>query len=403
MKHITTLYILAALLVIINCNEAPESSVFEIHRLESPSDSSSSFPYLFAGNKTMWMSWVETRDTVAALKYAALEEGQWGAAKEICRGNDWFVNWADFPAITENKGHLLSHILQKSSEGTYSYDVQLSLRAAGEAEWVNNLPLHTDGTFTEHGFVSSVPYKEGFFATWLDGRNTVEQADGSRGAMSIRAAEIRANGEVQNSTMLDARTCDCCQTTAAITANGPVVLYRDRSDVEVRDISIVRQVDGVWTAPQPVHDDGWKINGCPVNGPKAAAMGNTLAVAWFTGAAESSAVKLAFSTDGGAEFDDPFVLDSIDAIGRVDVVLIDENAAIASWMGSDGENAAIYAKRVARDGTSGPTRIIAALDASRRTGFPQMELLAGTVYFAWTDAGAERSTVQCAYASAELF
>ncbi|MDH3699183.1 MAG: hypothetical protein OEQ81_10990, partial [Flavobacteriaceae bacterium] len=230
---------------------------------------------------------------------------------------------------------------------------------------------------------------------------TEEKEDGSRGAMTIRAAEVSSTGEIRNSTMLDARTCDCCQTTVAVTSIGPVVLYRDRSDDEVRDISIVRQVNGEWTAPKSVYDDGWKINGCPVNGPKVAAKENTLAVAWFTGMEGATAVKMAFSGDGGASFEEPIILAGIEAIGRVDIALLDKDTAVVSWMESVGFSAAIHAMRVNKDGTKGPKRVIAELDASRRTGFPQMELLGTTMYFSWTDAGEDDSTVRCASSKLE--
>lgn len=402
MKSVSKYLLLSLLLIHINCKDTPATARFELKAMASPAGPDSSFPYLFAGADTMWMSWVETNDSLATLNYAAFKEGEWQESQEINRGSDWFVNWADFPAITENKGNLLSHVLQKSSGGTYSYDVKLSHKA-GEDPWKNNLPLHTDSTFTEHGFVSSVPYNQGFFISWLDGRNTVEQPDGSRGPMSLRAAELSSNGEVISSTMTDARVCDCCQTTAAITSNGPVVIYRDRSEEEVRDISIVRQVNGAWTEPKQVHQDNWKINGCPVNGPKVAVRGNTLAVAWFTGKEGATAVKLAFSEDSGANFDAPILLAGAESIGRVDIVLLDEDNAIASWMGSTGDNAAIYAMRVGKDDSKGPVRVIAQLDASRRTGFPQMELLGDTIYFAWTDAGENQSVIHCAYAEADTF
>ena len=104
--------------------------------------------------------------------------------------------------------------------------------------------------------------------------------------MTLRAAIVSERGEVSKDILLDNRSCDCCQTTAAITTNGPVVIYRDRSEEEIRDISIVRQVEGKWTAPKVIHSDNWQINGCPVNGPKVASLGNNLAVAWFTAAGD---------------------------------------------------------------------------------------------------------------------
>jgi len=41
---------------------------------------------------------------------------------------------------------------------------------------------------------------------------------------------------------LDTRVCECCQTSVAMTAEGPVVVYGDCSEAEkeIRDISIVR-------------------------------------------------------------------------------------------------------------------------------------------------------------------
>jgi hypothetical protein len=105
--------------------------------------------------------------------------------------------------------------------------------------------------------------------------------------------------------LIDAKTCDCCQTSATITAKGPVVVYRDRNDDEVRGIYISRLLDGSWTIPKPIHNDYWVINGCLVNGPKVAAFDNTLTVAWFTEADAIPKVNLIFSNDSGKSFDTP--------------------------------------------------------------------------------------------------
>ena len=102
--------------------------------------------------------------------------------------------------------------------------------------------------------------------------------------------------------VLDTRVCDCCQTSAAMTAEGPVVVYRDRSEGELRDISIARLRNGEWSEPRTVFRDGWEISGCPVNGPvDRRRSGRRLAVAWFTAANDMSRVKLAFSDDAGGE------------------------------------------------------------------------------------------------------
>lgn len=409
MKCFKYLQISILTLLIVGCKESrkeakPVMEVATVQLMESPAKVESSLPFLFSnGNKTL-LSWVEKEgDSLSILKYAELFNESWLNPKEILRGTDWFVNWADFPMIAENNGSLWSHVLKKSTSGTYSYDVKMNLLSQGQAAWKTNVALHTDGTPTEHGFVTVIPYKDDFFVNWLDGRNTEENATGERGAMTLRAAEVSANGQVASEHQLDARTCDCCQTTAAITTNGPVVIYRDRSEEEVRDISIVRQIDGKWTEPKPVHNDNWKIKGCPVNGPKAAAIGNSLVVAWFTSAQQNSKVQLAFSPDGGANFDDPIRIDEADALGRVDVLLIDKKTAIISWMESEDKQTKLKAIKVAVSGKKFTARTITTIDASRKTGFPQMELVGNKVYFAWTDVVDELSKVKTAYVELDRF
>ena len=303
---------IATITLLISCNSnkkteknLQEKRIEAVHAITSPVKKGSSLPVLFT-NKTdkTFLSWVtKVNDSITALNYSYLADNKWQESKEILRGNNWFVNWADYPTISENNGNLISHVLKKSSKDTYSYDIKLNVLPQQKMQWNTNLPLHTDGTKTEHGFVTILPYKENaFFITWLDGRNMASNAGhdmhGANGAMSIRTAEISAEGVVTNDILLDAKTCSCCQTTAATTNNGPVVLYRDRSETEIRDIVITRNVNGKWTAPKPIHNDNWKINGCPVNGPKIDVIGNDVAVAWFTAVNDEPKVKVVFSTDG---------------------------------------------------------------------------------------------------------
>ena len=394
----------AFILCFFSCAETPKQAEPSLQFIDNPTGEASSLPFLYADDADrILLSWVEPMDSSTVLKYSRLDGGKWTQAETITRGEDWFVNWADFPAIAENHGYLISHILKKSSAGTYSYDIKLNLKKEGGRQWKTDMALHTDGTPTEHGFMTTLPYKSGFFTAWLDGRNTVENKEGERGAMTVRAAEVAVDGLITNESELDARTCDCCQTTAAITNDGPVVLYRDRSDDEIRDISIVRNEAGQWTAPKRIHDDGWKIKGCPVNGPKAAALGNHLAVVWFTAANDAPMVNLAFSVDGGRKFDSPIRVDETNAMGRVDLLLLDKENAVVSWMETSGERALIKAIRIDRNGAKGPVRKIAELDASRRTGFPQMELAGDQIYFAWTDVTDEKVNVRTALVAKEYF
>jgi hypothetical protein len=392
-------------ILLFSCSEKAKKEIGKVHYIDSPAAINTSLPSLFSSNEKTLLSWVEMRnDTLAILFYSELENGKWQAPRETLRDKDWFVNWADFPMITENNGHLLSHVLKKSSPDTYSYDIRLNILHRDSTNWITDLPLHTDATPTEHGFVTALPYEEDtFFISWLDGRNTLEKEDGSRGAMTLRAAEVSYNGEVSNEVVLDSRTCDCCQTTAAMTSNGPIVIYRDRTENEIRDISIVRNVAGNWTSPKTIYPDKWIIKGCPVNGPKAASSGNNLAVAWFTAANDQPKINLVFSNDGGVSFDNPIRIDDATAIGRVDLLLLGKGTAIVSWMQIENKAAVLKAVKTDSSGNRGEPVLIARLEGSRGTGFPQMELVGDKVYFAWTDVSEGGSSVKTAYVNADQF
>ena len=137
------------------------------------------------------------------------------------------------------------------------------------------------------------------FATWLDGRNTKREENN---AMTLRSAIIDRDGNITEEFELDNRVCDCCQTSTTWTDKGPLVVYRDRLENEVRDISIVRNTDGKWSAPKPVFEDNWKIAGCPVNGPSIDSEGKIVAVAWFTNSNDQPKVFVSISLSSALRF-----------------------------------------------------------------------------------------------------
>lgn len=406
-RYYTTILLLA--IFITSCKQdtkttPPEVLVSSVQAMASPAGIASSLPHLASNKDLTLLSWVETKgDSLATLYVSELVNDTWQDPEAIIQGTDWFINWADYPMVAENSGNYWSHVLKKSTAGTYSYDVKMNIKTAEATAWETDLALHTDGTPTEHGFVSVSPYKDAFFVTWLDGRNTQENEAGERGAMTLRAAEVTTDGTIRLEQELDVSTCDCCQTTAAITTNGPVVLYRDRSEDEIRDISIVRQVNGTWTAPKKVHADGWQIKGCPVNGPKVAALGNKLVTAWFTGAQSNARVQVAFSDNGGEAFQAPILIAEGTTIGRVDVVWADEDTAVVSWMESKGKRASFQVAKVSTGGSLSEKVTLVDMDGSRQSGFPQLEKVGDMLYLAWTDASQKETTVQTARIPLDAF
>ena len=303
----------------------------------------------------------------------------WRQPSVVAEGGGFFANWADLPAVAESgDGSLVAHWLAKTAEETYAYSIFLARSVDGGASWTELGRLNDDQTQTEHGFVSYAPETGGLRAFWLDGR---EMATG--GPMGLRTAFI---GEaVGDSELLDMRVCECCSTDAAAGAAGPVVVYRDRDDEEIRDTAAVRRDGPGWSAPESVAADGWTIAGCPVNGPAIAIDGMTAAVAWFTGAGDLPRVQLAFSTDGAATFDPSVVIDAEAPAGRVDLVLDGSGGAVVSWLAVADRIGSVRLRRVSSDGRMGEPIEVAVTGAARASGFPRLARLDATLYVAWVD------------------
>jgi len=372
--------------------------------LDSPVSDHSLTPNLFTTeNGTVYMSWLEKIDELAEFKYSTLKENLWASPKLISSGENWFVNWADFPSLIANKGVLSAHWLQKRAEGTYDYDIRISQSLNNGNTWSESFIPHNDGVAAEHGFVSMMPISKGKnFATWLDGRNTKsahESGDpghGGTGAMTLRAGIFDDKGEVTHDWELDPRTCDCCQTSAAMTRNGPIVVYRDRSENEIRDIYITRLIEDEWTSPKAVFNDNWEINGCPVNGPSVAAKGNQVVVAWFTAAKGYPEVRLALSTDAGDNFGALVIVSQGKALGRVGIVMLENGHIALSWLEAENNMADIMLAIFDQNGEEMIRQSIAQTSAERASGFPVITQNGNKLIMAWTVSDEGLSKVKSA-------
>jgi hypothetical protein len=191
-------------------------------------------------------------------------------------------------------------------------------------------------------------------AAWLDGRHmTAGDSGHGKGAMSMQSVSV-ARAALGIEQPLDLRTCDCCQVASTVAASGPVVAYRGHTAENIRDISTTRTVAWSWSQPRVVHADHWHIEACPVNGPALAARGDTVAIAWFTGAQDTARVRVAFSVDGGQRFGAPVRVDGGAPAGRVGISLDENGDALVSWLERvPPEDAEVRVRRVARSGEIG--------------------------------------------------
>lgn len=381
-----------ALLIFISAFEA---SAAKIRHWPLPTSSNVAQPSLSQTPKgDIVLSWIqrvpEGGHSLQMSMYSP--QGKWSPIHSIASGKNFFVNWADFPSTQAlPDGSIWAHNLEKSGKGTYSYDVVIRRSQDQGKTWTPGLRVNAP-VQAEHGFVTLWPWsKNQLGLVWLDGAAAAsakeEHAEHGHGGslMSIRAAVIDSDMQKNLEWPIDLSTCDCCQTDVAITTKGPIVVYRDRSKDEIRDIYTTRYDGTKWTAPKRVHADQWLMPACPVNGPAITAYQNKVWVSWFTSAIQPS-VRIAYSSDAGENFAPMREVAIKNVHGRVDV-LSDKDSVWLSWMAEENDKQTVWLAQYSHDLKTERQRFAlpAVVGNGRATGFPRMQLVKNNIYMVWTD------------------
>lgn len=338
------------------------------------------------------LSWLAPREDGRSLEFAVLADGQWSAPRVIASGRDWFVNWADFPSVVPVAGdHWIAHWLVLRPEQRYAYDIAYAVSSNGGRTWSAPRILNADEAVAEHGFVTFFAWGEDIGAVWLDGRRVAAldidellAAEAVVG-MSLRYARLGRAGQVLARGEVDDLVCDCCQTDAAVSSEGPIVIYRDRSAEERRDVVVRRIRDSSFSTPLELGAEGWVIDGCPVNGPAIDARGPEVAAAWFTAAEDRPRVRFARSTDGGDTFAPAVDVATSGAFGQVDVVLLPDRRAFVSWWArADDGGMNLVARPIDGDDQPGVARVVGHTPERLPVDVPQMQRVGDTLVFAWS-------------------
>ena len=373
------------------------SSVGAWRVVDVPAGPGSLAPELGWNGDAPLLSWLDPRSEEVGgghrLRFASWTEGAWGEPQNVIESENLFANWADRPQLQElPDGGLVASWLETLGDDTYAYGVQwASTESPSQGPWVRRGLLHDDASASEHGFVSWLPSSDGLRAFWLDGRQMP-----SGGDMQLRttwldpsqgSSDATSPGTPPVSTLLDDRVCECCATDSALGADGPLVVYRDRSSEEVRNISIVRWTTAGWSPPQQIHDDGWKIAGCPVNGPVVGADGQRVAVAWFTVVDGASRLNLAWSDDAGATFGTPRIVDADEPLGRMDLAMQGDDSAWLSWLATTEGGAEVRVQRHHADGRHDPAMSVAKVSGQRSGGVPRLLADGQRLYVVWRQDG----------------
>jgi hypothetical protein len=352
--------------------QAPQA--LTVTTLDAPAGIGSASPQLSSGAGRTILSWLERSGSSNALKFSERTADGWTPARTVISGPQLLMNAADVASVHSVGPKLFAaQWLQESGGDGEAYDLRVAWSTDGRT-WSPPASPHHDNTKTQHGFASIFPAGDGFGLIWLDGRAGAD--------MAVRATTFTAAGKQSAETVVDARVCECCQTSAAATADGVIAVFRNRDSKEIRDIYAARLTAGKWSEPVVVNADGWRIEGCPVNGPSVSAAGRSVAVAWFTVQNNTGHAYAAFSRDAGRTFGKPLRLDDSSSAGRVQIVMTGAGMAAASWVEIVDGRAVIKVRRIDQAGSRSPPAVVA--DAVGRN-YPRLAVHGSELLFAWVE------------------
>lgn len=337
----------------------------------------------------VYLSWVEpAAGGLQALKFSTLDaHGQhWSPAHTIVQGLNWQASGTDGPKLAvQADGHLTAVWLvlnrppppkargTEPAHGDPLCHALLSRSIDGGGTWSPPVPLSIESNAVD--FVALQPLADGrLLAAWLDGRAKKTDADNPQ---QLRARLVGVDGP---DVLVDASVCDCCPLAFTAFPDGSALLaYRGRTAGEIRDILTVRFIDGQWEERRANSRDGWKIDGCPVNGPAVAGDGPRVTEAWFTAAGDEPRVLLSNSPDAGGIYTMAQRVDLGHPLGRVATVMLRDGAQLVTWLENPGEDSSqpggLYLRRYTSYGATMLPARLAAQGQTPVAGFPRMALV----------------------------
>lgn len=366
--------------------QAPQQWNLSVQPVQLNAQRGSSGVQLTTSKKGVLVSWLDMDNDEPTLKFAERTAAGWTPPVNVASGEDWFVTEADTPSVLRlSNGTLVADWMQSSSDEFEASNLRLSYSKDNGKTWSKPFLPHHDGTITQHAFATLFELANGNLGlVWLDGRLTVK--DREHGPMTLRYGAYNAQWTQVSDRAIDAKVCDCCTTSVATTADGPIAVYRNRTDDEIRDIYVTRYEKGAWTAGKSVHADGWVIQACPVNGPAISALGRNVAVAWFTAKNDQGQAWAALSSDAGRTWSQPIRLDDAASMGKVDIEMLDDGSAVAAWIEFANQRSTLRARRVEASGAkSAAVTVAGAAGTGRVGGVPRMVRSGNELVFAWVD------------------
>ena len=330
------------------------------------------------------LSWLEkSKDGSLALRYATRRGAQWSEPRTIVANRQFFRQPAESPSVISfPNGSLLAEWVELPPGSGEAENLYVSASKDG-IRWTAPVMAHRDRSPVQHALASMVASGDQEASlVWL------EALKGEDAPSALKRTVVTSDGRVVKEETLDSDVCTCCPTSIVKTSKGLLVAYRDHTQLDIRDIAVIRFENGRWLPSKILNPDKWEINACPVNGAAAAARNNRVAIAWYTEAQDSPRTQLLLSDDGGATFAKPVRISTGNSFGHTSVALDDQDGALVSWLeeGTGADGVRLLARRVSSAGVAGPV-ILVAKGSRSSIGYPRLVQAGGETLIAWGNSG----------------
>jgi len=294
------------------------------------------------------LSWLEpNEDGTAALQFSLRRDGAWSQTVTIAGRLLFSRDRASAPGVIAlSSRNLIAYWSQKPANKERSanaIELFMAVSTDGGGHWSSPALVNRSAAQPgeDNGYASAAALNDTDAAfIWLDGRNWEKDR-----RVQLMSRTVCADGTMSGVSLLDPDTCTCCSTALVRTGSGLLAAYRGHTPENIRDISLI-QNRGAWFQPRIAHPDRWHIEACPVNGPHLDTDGARTALIWFSAPQDQPAVKLAFSEDGGATFTPPLRIDTENALGRAQVMVLPDQSALAFWLENKAGTAALLARHI---------------------------------------------------------
>lgn len=331
------------------------------------------------------LSWIEPLKADSyALRYAIRSGAQWSQPRTIVANRHFFRQPAESPSVISFPGGgFLAEWVEMPSDSSEAEYVYISSSKDG-VQWTPPNMANQDRLKVQHALVSMVASGDREASLiWLEAPKGEDEP-------SILKRTIVSNlGRVLKEESLDRNVCTCCPTSIVRTARGLLVVYRDHTAKEIRDIAVMRFENARWVPSKILNPDQWEINACPVNGASAAAKDNRVAIAWYTEADDKPRVQLVFSADAGNTFSKPMLINTGNALGHVSTVLNEDGSAFVSWMEEAGKSSRVLVRLVSAAGIAGPATQVAE-GSTQSLGYPRLLHSGNETWIAWGNSAAAK-------------